>query len=249
MAEIQSSNSALLERPEINQSAEIQVMQVSKRHRGYLLIKGVFDFISSLCVSVILMIPMAIISLIIICKDPGNPFYLQKRVGQNREEIGVLKFRSMRKNADQLQQMLTPEQLEQYLKEYKLDDDPRLIGYRNPGDGAKCFGALLRRSSMDELPQIIWNICIKRNMSVVGPRPILYDELLENYTQEEQKLLLSVKPGLTGYWQAYARNNATYETGERQRMELYYVRNQSFWLDIKILFATVGAVCRKQGAR
>ena len=86
-------------------------------------------------------------------------------------------------------------------------------------------------------------------MSIVGPRPILQEELESNYTPEEQQLLLSVKPGLTGYWQAYARNDATYETGERQRMELYYVQNQSMWLDLKIVFATFGAVLRKSGAK
>ena len=86
-------------------------------------------------------------------------------------------------------------------------------------------------------------------MSVVGPRPILDEELEQNYTPAEQALFLSVKPGLTGYWQAYARNDATYETGERQRMELYYAQNANFWLDVKIIFATVGAVIRKKGAK
>ena len=102
---------------------------------------------------------------------------------------------------------------------------------------------------MDELPQIYWNILIKGNMSVIGPRPILRDELERHYTKEEQEKLLSIKPGLTGYWQAYARNNATYETGQRQKMELYYVDNRCLWLDLKILFATVGAVLSKSGAK
>jgi lipopolysaccharide/colanic/teichoic acid biosynthesis glycosyltransferase len=166
----------------------------------------------------------------------------------NGEEIGVLKFRSMCTGADHLENMLTPEQQENYKKEFKLEDDPRLIGYRKPGDGKTCFGAIIRRMSIDELPQIPWNICIKRNMSVVGPRPILREELEANYTPEEQALLLSVKPGLTGYWQAYARNDATYLTGKRQRMELFYVHNASIKLDLKIIFATVGAVLRKRGA-
>jgi lipopolysaccharide/colanic/teichoic acid biosynthesis glycosyltransferase len=86
-------------------------------------------------------------------------------------------------------------------------------------------------------------------MSLVGPRPILPDELEENYTPAEQELLLSAKPGLTGYWQAYARNNATYATHERQDMELYYIHNRSFWLDIKIMLHTVVSVLRKDGAK
>jgi len=86
-------------------------------------------------------------------------------------------------------------------------------------------------------------------MSVVGPRPILPDELKRNYSAEEQERLLSVKPGLTGYWQAYARNDSTYESGGRQKMELFYVRNCSALFDLKIVFATVGAVLRKRGAK
>lgn len=243
------SNAAVLCRDveeRIFQETEVEVPRQSK---SYLVIKRCFDFVSSLCVSIALLLPLAILALAIMLKDPGNPFYVQKRVGKDGKELRMVKLRSMRIGADCLEKMLTPEQLAQYKKEYKLDDDPRLIGWKKPGDGKKCFGGMLRRTSLDELPQIVWNICVKGNMSVVGPRPILKDELEQNYTPEEQKLLLSVKPGLTGYWQAYARNDATYETGQRQRMELYYVQNASALLDIKILFATVEAVLRKRGAK
>lgn len=215
----------------------------------YLVVKRCFDFLSSLIASVVLLIPLAVLALLIVVKDFGNPFYVQKRVGKNGEELHVVKLRSMKKGADHLEDMLSPEQLEEYHREYKLSDDPRLIGYKNPGDSSKCFGRFIRKASLDELPQIVWNICIKGDMSVVGPRPILKDELEEHYTPKQQKMLLSVKPGLTGYWQAYARNNATYETGKRQKMELYYVQNRSLWLDIKILFATVGAVLKERGAK
>lgn len=216
---------------------------------SYLVVKYCFDFLASLALSIILMIPLAILALMVVVKDFGNPFYVQKRVGQNGKELFVAKLRSMKKGADNLEKMLTEEQLEEYYCEYKLNDDPRLIGYSKPGDSTKCFGGFIRKTSLDELPQIVWNICIQRNMSVVGPRPILKEELEEHYTVEEQALLLSVKPGLTGYWQAYARNNATYETGKRQSMELYYVQNRSLLLDIKILFATVGAVFKERGAK
>lgn len=215
----------------------------------YLAVKRCFDFLSSLALSIVLIIPLTVLALLVIVKDFGNPFYVQKRVGQHGRELKVAKLRSMKKGADYLEDMLTPEQLEEYRREYKLSDDPRLIGYKNPGDGSKCFGSFIRRASLDELPQIVWNICIKGNMSVVGPRPILKEELEKNYTPEQQEMLLSAKPGLTGYWQAYARNNATYETGERQRMELFYVQNRSLWLDAKILLATVGAVLRENGAK
>lgn len=227
---------------------------IEERDNGYRMSKGelfvrrCFDLACSLCASVLLFIPMLIISVMIMMKDPGNPFYIHKRVGRNGESIGVLKFRSMKLGADNLEKMLTDEQLKEYKQEYKLKDDPRLIGYKHPGDGEKCFGAVLRRTSIDELPQIVYNIFWKGNMSVVGPRPILEDELKEHYTDEQRDMLLSVKPGLTGYWQAYARSNATYETGRRQEMELYYIANRSFFLDLKIIIKTISIVFKREGA-
>ena len=227
---------------------------MEERDNGYRMSKGelfarrCFDLVCSLCASVLLFIPMLIISVMIMMKDPGNPFYIHKRVGRNGESIGVLKFRSMKLGADNLEKMLTDEQLKEYKQEYKLKDDPRLIGYKHPGDGGKCFGAVLRRTSIDELPQIVYNILLKGNMSVVGPRPILEDELKENYTDEQRDMLLSVKPGLTGYWQAYARSNATYETGRRQEMELYYIANRSTFLDLKIILKTISVVFKREGA-
>ncbi len=238
------SNITLLER----ETSSIEVTQI-KTSWTYIIIKRTFDFISSLICGIILLVPMLIIAVIIIINDFGNPFYKQKRIGKDGKTLYIYKFRSMKKGADNLEEMLTPEQLDIYLREYKLDDDPRLIGYRKAGDGTKCFGAKIRSMSIDELPQILFNICILGNMSVIGPRPILKTELEENYTPAAQKLMMSVKPGLTGYWQAYARNDAGYEDGKRQQMELYYVKNKSVLLDLKILFNTIGAVICRRGAK
>lgn len=220
-----------------------------KKSITYRIIKRIFDFVASLCVAILILIPVAVVAIIICVKDHGCPFYKQKRIGENGKTLYIWKFRSMKKGADNLESMLTPEQLEEYKREYKLDDDPRLIGYRKAGDSKKCFGGMIRSMSIDELPQIIFNICILGNMSVIGPRPILASELVENYTVTEQKELLSVKPGLTGYWQAYARNDVGYDEHKRQNMELYYVKNQGILLDIKILFKTVISVLKKQGAK
>lgn len=221
-----------------------------KKKPVYDFFKRSFDIATSLLFCIFFAIPMALIALLIVKKDKGTPFYKQQRMGKDGKKIGVYKFRSMKIGADNLEEMLTAEQLEEYKKEYKLEDDPRLIGYENPGDGETCFGAKIRKASIDEIPQIFMNILIKGDMSVVGPRPILEEELLENYTPDEQKLLLSVKPGLTGYWQAYARNNVSYEgERERQKMELYYVENRSVLLDVKILFKTVETVLTKTGAK
>lgn len=229
---------------------------VPKKRKGffyviYLGVKRFFDFLSSLLVSILILLPLLIVALIVICKDFGSPFYKQKRVGRKGKTLKVWKFRSMQKGADNLEKMLTPEQLAKYKKEFKLDDDPRLIGYKKEGDGefCRCFGAKIRKSSIDELPQILFNICILGNMSVVGPRPVLEEELDKNYTPEQKALLLTAKPGLTGYWQAYARNNATYASGERQKMELYYIEHRSLWLDIKIVFKTFFGVIKHTGAK
>lgn len=219
------------------------------KRRIYFLNKRCFDIVFALVAGVLSLIPIMILAFLITIKDNGTPFYTQKRVGQNGKAFSLVKLRSMKKHADNIREMLNEEQLRHYYSEYKLDDDPRLIGWTKDGDGTKCFGARIRRMSLDELPQIIWNVLVKGNMSVVGPRPLLQDELNQYYSKSEQEKLLSIKPGITGYWQVYARNNATYETGERQRMELYYAEHCCLWLDLKILFATVGAVLSKRGAK
>lgn len=241
-----------LAQTEIKDSSAIEVAENDIAFRDkpvYDFFKRCFDIIASALATIILIIPMSIISLLIVAKDNGSPLYYHKRLGKNSKEIFVCKFRSMKIGADKLEEMLTPEQLSQYRIEYKLDDDPRLIGYKKAGDGKRCFGAKIRRLSLDELPQITYNILIKGNMSIVGPRPIITDELNQNYSEEERKLLLSVKPGLTGYWQAYARNNVGYENSERQKMELFYVKNRSVFLDMKIIFKTFITVLFGKGAK
>ena len=207
----------------------------------YNIIKNIFDFIMSFGASIILIIPCVIIALIIFITDPGNPFFEQERIGKNGKIIKMVKFRSMKKNAGNLKDMLTPEEYEEYLKEFKLDNDPRLLPHG--------IGKIIRKTSLDELPQILFNVFLRRNMSFVGPRPILREEMDLNYTPEQQKLLTSVKPGITGYWQAYGRNNVGYKDGRRQEMELYYARNCSVWMDIKVLFKTVYAVIKSEGAK
>jgi len=220
-----------------------------KRVRIAALVRRLCDIVLSLLLSVCLLPLSVFVALAIILRDGGNPFYWHVRVGQNGKRLAVLKFRTMKRGADRIENMLTPEELAVYRLEYKLPDDRRLIGYKKAGDGRRCFGAVLRRTSLDELPQVWWNVLLRGNMSLVGPRPVLREELDRHYTKEEQTLFLSVKPGLTGYWQAFARNRACYENGERQKMELYYAKNQSLRLDVKILFRTVISVFTKAGAK
>ena len=142
----------------------------------------------------------------------------------------------MKKNADKLENMLTPEQLEQYKREYKLDDDPRVTK----------LGKFLRKTSLDELPNI-WAIFTGK-ISVIGPRPLVKKEIEEKFGKDADKLL-SVKPGMIGWWAANGRSNCTYESGERQKLELYYVEHCSVGLDIKIIFKTLIGVFKRTGAK
>lgn len=228
--------------PEIPMKQDVALPHKTHQlHVAYKCIKGAFDITSSFLCGILLIIPCAFIALIIFLIDPGNPFYMQERVGQYGSPIKIIKFRTMVKNADCLETMLTPEQYEQYIKEFKLDDDPRLLPYN--------VGRFMRKLSIDEIPQIIYNVFFKRNMSVVGPRPILREELEMHYTPDEQNLLVSVKPGLTGFWQAYGRNDVHYGNGKRQKMELYYARHCSLSFDMKIIFHTIKAVLTQKGAK
>ena len=201
----------------------------------YLFVKRAVDIVVSAAALIVLSPVLLIIAILVIADDGGNPFYGHIRIGKNGRRITVYKFRSMRKDAGDLNKLLTPAQLEQYQKEFKIDNDPRITR----------VGSFLRKTSLDELPQLL-NI-LKGDISIVGPRPIVERET-KIYGDDIAKFL-SVKPGLTGYWQAYARNNATYSSGERQRMEMYYVDNQSVWLDIKIVFKTVESVIKREGAQ
>lgn len=201
----------------------------------YAFFKRLFDLIVSLAAVAVLWPVLLVIALLIVAEDRGPVLYKASRVGLHGKPIKVYKFRSMRRHADRLEDMLSPEELEEYYKNFKLEHDPRITK----------VGAFLRKTSLDELPQL-FNI-IGGSLSLVGPRPVLQEET-ELYGQQRD-LLLSCKPGLTGLWQSRGRSNVTYENGARQALELEYVRRRSFLFDIKIMFWTVGAVVRMDGAK
>lgn len=202
----------------------------------YRFFKRTFDIVSSGLFLIIFSWLYLILAIVVKCSDGGPVFYNHKRVGKGGKIISIPKFRSMKMNADRLEDMLTPEQLEQYRREYKLDDDPRVTK----------VGKFLRKTSLDELPNI-WAIFLGR-ISVIGPRPLVESEVKEKYGQAADKLL-SVKPGMIGWWAANGRSNTTYESGERQKLELYYVDHCSAWLDIKIIFKTIAGVFKRTGAK
>lgn len=204
----------------------------NKRY-GYFFIKRCFDFVSALALLILVSPIILVIAIAIKLDSKGPVFFKHMRVGKLGVSLPTYKFRTMVINAEELLQKLTPEQKKEYEMNFKLENDQRITK----------VGKFLRKTSLDELPQL-FNI-IKGNMSVVGPRPIINKEL-KKFGDNVDKLL-SVKPGLTGYWQANGRSNTTYE--ERVNMELYYIDHCGIWLDIKIIFQTVGAVIRKEGAK
>lgn len=198
----------------------------------YIKIKRVFDIILSIIALVLLSPVFLIISIAIKLDSKGKVIFKHKRIGKNGKEIYIYKFRTMVENAQEVMKTFTPEQMKEFKENYKLANDPRITK----------VGNFLRKSSLDELPQLL-NI-LKGDLSIIGPRPIIEEEL-ERYG-EKKSTFLSVTPGLTGYWAANGRSCTSYE--DRMKMELYYVENISFKLDMKVFFKTVISVIKRQGA-
>lgn len=221
-----------LQENNVHEESYDTVSNVKIQKSSYLVAKRCLDLVVAIVGLIVMIVPMALIALLIKLESPGPAVYTHHRIGKNGRPLPLLKFRSMKDNADELIQFFTPEQMKEWKENYKLEEDPRITR----------IGNFLRKSSMDELPQLI-NV-LKGELSIVGPRPIVANEL-ERYEENKVKFL-SVIPGLTGYWQAYARSTCTYE--QRMEMELHYVENANFWWDIKIMFATVRAVLSKHGA-
>lgn len=217
-------------------TSDIQELPVVGRKKNYLylFIKRAFDLTCSI-IALILLSPVFLIVAILIKHEDGGPVIHRRVCVGKTGQYNMLKFRTMVTDADNLEKYLTTEQIIEYRKRVKLDDDPRLTR----------IGKTLRKFSIDELPQLI-NV-LRNEMSIVGPRPVTEDDALF-YPPRDLSELLQVKPGITGYWQTSGRSDCTYETGERQKLEMYYVRNRSIWMDLKILFKTVGVVLSRKGA-
>ena len=206
--------------------------EVLTKRKPYKMVKRIMDIVLSLIALVLLSPIFLIIALAIKLESKGPVFFKHTRIGKNGKIIKIYKFRSMVENAEDLIKKFTPEQMKEYKENYKLTNDPRITK----------VGKVLRKTSLDELPQLI-NI-IKGELSIIGPRPVVQEEL-EKYGQNAQKFL-SVTPGLTGYWAANGRSCTSYE--QRMEMELFYVDNLSFKMDMKVFFKTIGAVIKREGA-
>lgn len=202
---------------------------------GYLYIKRGMDILLSLIGLLILSPIILLISMLIKFDDPKTTiFFKQQRVGKNGKSFFIYKFRTMHQNAENI--LIENKNLyKKYLENnYKLEqnEDPRITK----------IGLWLRKTSMDEIPQLI-NV-LKGEMSLVGPRPVVPEEL-EEYKSKKNEFL-SVKPGMTGYWQICGRSNVGYP--ERVDLELYYVKRKSLMFDLLIIFKTIPSVLKKDGA-
>ena len=199
--------------------------------------KRPFDIGFSLFAILITLPIMISIAIAIKLTDGGSVFYRHTRVGYKGKKFKVLKFRSMYMDADRrLKEILEkyPEARKEWEKTFKLKNDPRITP----------IGKILRKTSLDELPQF-FNV-LKGDMSIVGPRPVVEEEL-KKYYRDKADVYKSVKPGITGYWQVEGRSDIEdYE--ERVAMDERYIKNQSFFLDIKIILKTIKVIITGKGA-
>ncbi|MBI4839100.1 MAG: exopolysaccharide biosynthesis polyprenyl glycosylphosphotransferase [Nitrospirae bacterium] len=201
------------------------------KHKSYEIFKRAVDFLLSVLCLVLALPLFLLIALLIKLDSSGRVFYTQKRCGKNGKLFGMIKFRTMIENAEKLQSKLASKN-EIDGPMFKLSDDPRVTR----------VGKILRSTSLDELPQLL-NV-LKGEMSLVGPRPLIMDEM--KFSPSWRDTRLRVKPGITGLWQIQGRSEMPFH--EWIRYDVYYIRNQSLWLDIKILFKTALVVLKKRGA-
>lgn len=202
----------------------------------YLFFKRTFDIL----ISIVGLIPLIILAIIVkityvFSGDFNSIFYKHKRIGKKGVEFNLYKFRTMVPNsAEILEELLKdPEYKKEWRENHKFEHDPRVTK----------MGKILRVTSLDELPQIL-NI-LNGTMSLIGPRPLIEEEV-RDYKKDKDKLL-SVKPGLTGWWAVNGRSCTSNK--ERMKLELYYVDHQGFKLDIKIFFMTFVKVLKREGAK
>jgi exopolysaccharide production protein ExoY len=196
--------------------------------------KRVVDILGALTLAIVLL-PVLLVVVLALARDRGPIIYKHSRTGRNGRPFGCLKFRTMVPNAEQLLQDLLqqdPKLRIEWLRDHKLRDDPRVT----------IIGRFLRRTSLDELPQL-WNV-LKGDMSLVGPRPVVREEW-QRYGRHINTYL-TAKPGVTGLWQIKGRSDCCYR--KRVALDTYYIRKRTLSLDVFILLQTVNVVLRGRGA-
>ena len=199
-------------------------------------VKTAFDYILTLVGAVFISPLLVYIAYRIKKEDPGPVFFAHTRIGKDGKPFPCYKFRSMVVNSQEMLQKYlaeNPAAREEWERDFKLKDDPRVTP----------TGKFLRSTSLDELPQI-FNV-LRGEMSLVGPRPVIQEEL-DKYYGETAKLYCTVKPGITGLWQVSGRSDIGYD--ERVALDATYIKYRSMWGDIVILWKTIGVVLMKKGA-
>ena len=195
-----------------------------------------YNYLLAIVLLPILLPVIGVIAILIKQESKGPVFFIHKRLGQNGKVIPTFKFRSMYNDAqERLQKLLAedPEAKEEWEACYKLKNDPRVTK----------IGAFLRKTSLDELPQI-FNV-LRGEMNFVGPRPVIPEEI-EKYYKEDAEYYFMVKPGITGLWQVSGRSDTDYDF--RVKTDKWYVSNWSLWLDVVILLKTIKVVLKRDGA-
>jgi len=201
-----------------------------------LILQQLFNYMLAILLLPILLPIIAILAFIIKKESPGPVFFAHNRVGQNGKIIPTLKFRSMYSDAKERLKKLLDEDEEikkEWETNFKLKDDPRVTK----------IGSIMRRTSLDELPQI-FNV-LKGEMNFVGPRPVIQEEI-DQYYKENSEYYFMVKPGISGLWQVSGRSDTDYDF--RVSTDKWYVTNWSLWLDVVILVKTVKVVLFREGA-
>lgn len=217
----------------VNEFAYVPLVYVNKvRLTGAdTIMKLMLDYVLAIA-SLLALSPFLVAAAIMVKRSSPGPIIHKRLVmGLNGKQFHAYKFRTMVTNGDEVLAQ-HPELKEELARNHKLKDDPRVTK----------IGAFLRKFSLDELPQL-FNV-LKREMSLVGPRMISPEEV-SMYKQFDMNLL-TVLPGMTGVWQVSGRSDVSYE--ERVRLDMYYIRNWSIWLDLQILFQTIPAVIKRRGA-
>lgn len=217
-------------------SYEVMLLRINNNlaKRSSRILKRVMDILGAISIMFILS-PLLLTLYLLIKRDGGDAIYSHSRIGRNGKPFECLKFRSMVVNSKEILENLlatNPEARFEWEKDFKLKNDPRITR----------VGHFIRKTSLDELPQL-WNV-LKGEMSLVGPRPIVKEEL-ERYKDKVDYYLMA-KPGMTGLWQVSGRNDVDYET--RVYFDAWYVKNWSLWNDIAILFKTINVVLKRDGA-
>jgi lipopolysaccharide/colanic/teichoic acid biosynthesis glycosyltransferase len=196
---------------------------------GYVLFKRALDVVGAF-IGLVLLLPVGLlIALLVKLDSPGPVFFRQNRLSKDYGSFKMLKFRSMYQNADErLAELLRSDKKlrEEYERFHKLRDDPRITR----------VGRFLRKYSLDEFPQLI-NV-LRGDMSLVGPRPYMHREI--NKMGPYADTILSMQPGLSGLWQTQGRNALSFE--ERLQLDEEYVKQASFWLDVRLIFLTIPAL-------